>query len=115
MISFSARPKVFICRAATDMRCSFHGLISRSKHVIKENPLSGHLFVFFNKKKDYSKILYWDDSGYCIWSKKLEQGSFELPTMSNDSYETDMQKLMLILEGISLKSIKKRKRYSLKN
>jgi len=96
------------------MRCSFSGLISRTKQIILENPLSGHLFVFFNKNKNYCKILYWDESGYCIWSKRLEAGTFELPVNSESKLEINRKKLMLILEGISLKSVKERKRFLLK-
>jgi transposase len=55
------------------MRCSFSGLISRTKLIIKEDPLSGYLFVFFNKKRDYVKTLYWDESGYCIWKLPREE------------------------------------------
>ena len=110
MLALSIRPKVFVCCVATDMRCSFRGLISRTKLIIHEDPLSGYLFVFFNRRKDYVKILYWDESGYCIWSKRLEKGTFEIP----NSKEIDVKKLMLILEGISLKSIKERKRFLLK-
>lgn len=108
------RPRVFLSRRATDMRCSFEGLTARARLVIQEDPLSGHLFVFLNKRRDYTKILYWDDSGYCIWSKRLEQGTFELPESSDDKLEIDSNKLLLILEGIALKNIKKRKRFKLK-
>ena len=92
------------------MRCSFYGLSARTKTIIKQDPLSGYLFVFFNRRKDYVKVLYWDESGYCIWAKYLEQGSFEVP----EEREIDTNKLMMILEGISLKNIKKRKRFRLK-
>jgi transposase len=96
------------------MRCSFEGLIARTKLIIKEDPLSGYLFVFFNRRRDYTKILYWDESGYCIWSKKLEQGTFEIPSSTEEKLEIDMNNLQLILEGVSLKNIKKRKRFFLK-
>lgn len=94
------------------MRCSFTGLISRTKQIIKEDPLSGYLFVFLNRRRDYTKVLYWDQDGYCIWSKKLQAGTFEVP--ADGKIEIDAKKLMLILEGISLKTIKKRKRFFLK-
>jgi len=96
------------------MRCSFAGLISRTKLIIKEDPLSGYLFVFLNKRRDYTKILYWDESGYCIWAKRLEAGTFEVPGDTRESGEISLKKLMLILEGISLKSVKERKRFLLK-
>jgi len=93
MLGLSSSPRVFICKVATDMRCSFSGLISRTKQIISENPLSGHLFVFFNRNRNYTKILYWDESGYCIWSKRLEAGTFEVPA-GEDKIEIDKKKLM---------------------
>jgi len=114
MLAIAGRPRVFVCTTATNMRCSFSGLISRTKFIIKEDPLSGYLFVFFNRRRDYVKTLYWDEGGYCIWSKRLQVGTFEVPTGSTEKVEIDTKKLTLILEGISLKSIKKRKRFLLK-
>jgi len=113
MLALCGRQRVFVCTSATNMRCSFSGLISRTKLIIKEDPLSGYLFVFFNRKRDYIKTLYWDESGYCIWSKRLEAGTFEVPVGSAEKLEIDTKKLTLILEGISLKSVKKRKRFLL--
>ena len=114
MLAISGRPRVFVSLLSTDMRCSFSGLIARTKLIIKEDPLSGYLFVFFNKRKNYVKTLYWDESGYCIWSKRLEEGTFERAGSGGEKVEIDTKKLMLILEGISLKNIKKRKRFLLK-
>jgi hypothetical protein len=77
------------------------------------DPLSGHLFVYFNKRGDRCKILFWDRTGLCIWYKRLEQGSFE--RISNPSkttsLEIDMTMLSLILEGIDISNAKQRKRY----
>ena len=58
------------------MRKSYDGLSVLVKQKMRENPLSGHLFVFINRKQTQMKILYFDRSGYCIWSKRLEQGQF---------------------------------------
>ncbi len=55
------------------MRCSFEGLSARARSVIEQDPLSGHLFVFLNRQRDYIKVLYWDDGGYCIWSQASAQ------------------------------------------
>jgi transposase len=97
------------------MRCSFEGLSARVKVVIQQDPLTGHLFVFLNRQRDYIKVLYWDDGGYCIWSKRLERGTFELPESSAAHLEIDTNRLMLMIEGIALGSVKKRKRFALKN
>jgi transposase len=67
MLALGKRPRVYLSRVPTDMRCSFEGLSARARSVIQQDPLSGHLFVFLNRKRDYIKVLYWDDGGYCIW------------------------------------------------
>jgi transposase len=97
------------------MRCSFEGLSARARIVIEQDPLSGHLFVFLNRQRDYIKVLYWDDGGYCIWSKRLERGTFELPASDAAHVEIDTNRLLLMIEGISLNSVQKRKRFALKN
>jgi len=109
------KSRIFVCTKATNMRCSFSGLTSQVKHVIEQDPLSGHLFVFFNRRADYVKALYWDDSGFCIWSKRLEVGTFEVPKSKDNKLEITPSKLKLILDGISLKSVRQRKRFSLEN
>jgi len=114
MLAIGQRPRVYLSRIPTDMRCSFEGLSARVRMVIEQDPLSGHLFVFLNRKRDYIKVLYWDDGGYCIWSKRLERGTFELPASDATRVEIDTNKLMLMIEGISLESVKKRRRFTLK-
>lgn len=71
MLSISGTTRIYVCHAVTDMRCSFEGLSYRVREVVKEDPLSGHLFVFFNRTRDKMKILYFDRSGYAIWYKEL--------------------------------------------
>jgi transposase len=115
VLSLGVRPRVYVSRVSTDMRCSFEGLVARTKGIIREDPLSGSLFVFFNKRRNYTKILYWDEGGYCIWSKRLEEGTYEVPGCSEDRIEIDASKLLLILEGIELKNLRKRKRFLIKS
>ena len=115
MLAIGKRPRVYLSRIPTDMRCSFEGLSNRVQMVIEQDPLSGHLFVFLNRQRDYIKVLYWHDGGYCIWSKRLEQGTFELPIGDESHAEIDTNKLMLMIEGISLKSVKKRRRFVLES
>jgi len=78
-----------------------------------QDPFSGHLFVFFNRRGDRCKILFWDRSGFCLCYKRLEQGVFRLPRHSADtnSLEVNIAELSLILEGIDLGSVKRHKRY----
>ena len=79
------------------------------------DPLSGHLFVFFNRRGDRVKIMFWDRSGFCIWYKRLEQGVFRLPQsiVNMPNPEVEVADLSLILEGIDLSSDRRRKRFSL--
>ncbi len=73
-----------------------------------KDPLSGHLFVFVNRRGNYLKALYWDRSGFCIWAKRLEQGNFVSNWKLEEGREMDCTQLKLLLEGIEKKSQKKR-------
>lgn len=97
------------------MRKGFDGLGGLVTNQLGQNPLSGDIFIFVNRNRTLVKILVWDQTGFAIWHKRLEQGTFEVPQVgkSQTSVEITRQKLMLILEGISLKSVKSRKRFSL--
>jgi transposase len=72
MLSIPPALKIFLAAAPTDMRKSHDGLAALVEHVLRENPLSGHLFVFRNKPGDRLKLLYWDTDGYALWYKKIE-------------------------------------------
>ncbi|MFT4103398.1 MAG: IS66 family insertion sequence element accessory protein TnpB [Burkholderiaceae bacterium] len=62
---------MFLCRQPTDMRKSFDGLVAVTKSVMGQNPLSGSIFVFVNRKANQAKVLYWERGGYCVWAKRL--------------------------------------------
>jgi transposase len=85
--------------------------------VLKQDPLSGHLFVFRNRARDRLKLMWWDHDGLAIWYKRLERGTFQLPTDlvpldgSRTSAEITAQELSLLLGGIELASVKRRARY----
>lgn len=113
MITLPASVKVFVYSQPTDMRCGFNKLSMLAEHVMHQDPLTGHLFVFFNRPGDKCKILWWDRTGFAIWYKRLEEGTFErLPgTDQVTSLEIDMAKLTWILEGIDLFKTRRRKRY----
>ena len=102
--------RVYLYGMPCDMRKSFNGLIALAKNVMGKDPLSGHLFVFVNRRGNYLKVLYWDRSGFCIWSKKLEQGNFISNWRNERNREMDYTQLKLLLEGIEKKSQKKRYR-----
>ena len=116
MLILPSSVKVFLCTQPTDMRCGFNKLSMLAEHVMRLDPLTGHLFVFFNKPGDKCKILWWDRTGFAIWYKRLEEGTFErLPGPDHAAaLEIDMAKLTWILEGIDLFKTRRRKRYERK-
>ena len=101
-----------IWRAVTapHKRKSFDGLSALVRTKLAENPLSGQLFVFINRRRTQLKVLYFDRGGYCVWAKRLEQGQFHPPN-AGDKRRLEWTELKLILEGIDLRSIRRFKRY----
>jgi transposase len=100
--------RIYLYGQPCDMRKSFAGLIALAENAMGHDPLSGHLFVFVNKRGNYLKSLYWDRSGFCIWAKKLESGSFVSNWKMVEGKEMDYTQLKLLLEGIEKKHQKKR-------
>jgi transposase len=105
--------KIFLCAQATDMRRSFDKLAEMTRSVLAQDPLSGHLFVFFNRPRDRVKILFWDRSGFCLYYKRLEEGLFRVPKLNQGSVQLEAAELTLILEGIELAGSRRQKRFSL--
>ncbi len=91
------------------MRKGFDGLSGLVREGLIKNPLSGDVFIFFNKRRSQVKLLLWEKDGFSIYHKRLEQGTYELPCSSYN--ELQSHELMLILQGISLKSVRRRKRF----
>jgi len=91
------------------MRKGFDGLSGLVRGGLSKDPLSGDVFIFFNKRRTQVKLLVWERDGFSIYHKRLEQGTYELP--ANTSVELRGDELLLILQGISLKSIRRRKRF----
>ena len=100
--------RVYLYGTPCDMRKSFNGLVALTKNAMQLDPLSGHLFVFVNRRGNYLKALYWDRSGFCIWAKRLEQGNFISNWSRVREQEMDYTQLKLLLEGIEKKGQKKR-------
>lgn len=117
LFGLPANIRLFLYKGAADMRNGFDGLSGLVRNKLGQDPVSGDIFIFLNRKRTLIKLLVWDQSGFAIWHKRLEQGTFEVPGAGSGSQAIEIcrQKLMLMLEGISLKSIKKRKRYSINN
>lgn len=113
MLTLPASVKIFVYTQPTDMRCGFHKLSMLAESFMGHDPFSGHLFVFFNKRGDKCKILFWDRTGFVIWYKRLEEGTFEKlkSPPSTASLQVDVATLTWVLEGIDLFKARRRKRY----
>jgi len=113
VIAHSPSTRIFIHTEPTDMRKGFCGLSGIVKEHFDVDLFDGHLFVFFNRRRDYVKILAWDRDGLAIWSKRLERGSFEKLARSSDgNLEIDSAELVMMLRGVQIEGTVRRKRYS---
>jgi len=117
MWSLSCQVRIFLAREPVDLRKSFHGLVSLAESVLKQDPLTGHLFVFLNRRRDRIKLLYWGGTGFCIWYQQLEKGTYQLPDAATadgaEGIEISVSQLSLMLDGIDLSSVRRRPRYCL--
>jgi transposase len=118
MLSVPAAVKIFLYNDVADLRRGYDGLAAIVQESMGEDPLSGSLFLFLNRRCNRIKLLYWDRDGYAIWMKRLERGSFELPRARDPdsvSLKITASELSLILEGIELRSVRRRPRFQLRS
>lgn len=114
MLTLSATTRIYVAAEPIDLRKGFDTLAAATRHVLRENPLSGHLFAFYNRRRNRLKILVWQRSGYLILYKRLEHGTFVLPKaprLGQRHVEMEMAELLLMLEGIDLRCARRRKRW----
>lgn len=111
MWGLNGRMAVWLYRRPTDMRKSFAGLSALAKNVLREDPLSGALFCFVNRRRTLMKCLYFAGDGYCVWSKKLERGRFQVHFSGDDKARLDAATLALLIDGIDLRSVRRHVRY----
>lgn len=114
MLTISPAVKIFLYADVADLRRGYDGLASIVENSMEENPLSGYIYIFLNRRRNRIKLLYWAVDGYAIWMKRLERGSFELvhpESPETKRIEITASQLALILEGIELSSVRRRKRY----
>lgn len=112
MLRLPVSVRIFLCLVRVDMRRSFDGLAAAAEHVVREDPFSGHLFVFRGRRGDRVKVLYWVRDGYALWYKRLEKGVFRFPPEGPGGKEISAAELGLILEGLELSSVRRQKRFS---
>ncbi len=103
--------RIWLYARPTDMRKSFDGLSALVKNKLIEDPLSGQIFIFINRRRSHLKALYFDRTGYCIWSKRLERGQFRYDVKHGEKQLLDCTQLKLLLEGIEIKNIRQHRRF----
>lgn len=111
MLSVPAKLRIFLCTKPIDLRKGFDGLHGLVLEVLKQDPLSGDLFAFLNKRRDRLKLLVWEGDGWMILYKRLESGRFGPPASQDDSITLSSAQLALLLGGIDLTQTRQRKRY----
>jgi transposase len=114
MLTVSSAYRYHLYRGQADMRKGFDGLVGLVRNDLGKDPLSGEVFIFMNKRRNQVKVLLWEGDGFSIYYKRLEKGTYELPSWNENAgcAELKCDELMLILQGISLQSIRRRKRFS---
>ena len=115
MFPFSSTQRYYFYRHPTDMRKSFDGLSGIVRSELGADPVSGDIFIFVNRRRDRVKLLAWDRTGFVLLYKHLQQGTFELPAFKAEATSCQMkwEELVLILEGVALQSVRRRKRFSM--
>lgn len=114
MLTLPASVRIYVAAEPMDLRRGFDGLAAATRSVIGESPLSGHVFVFLNRRRNRIKLLVWDRTGWLLLYKRLERGTFELPTqpvLPRRHVEVDAGELGLMLEGLDLRQARRRVRW----
>jgi transposase len=115
MFTLPASVRIYVAASAVDLRRGIDGLSALTRSIIGEEPLSGHVFVFLNRRGNSVKLLVWDRSGYLLLYKRLERGSFKIPTKpaaGKKCVELDPGELALMLEGLDLRGARRQRRWT---
>lgn len=113
MLHLSAHCRYFLFQGHADMRKGFDSLSGLVSSVMKQQVLSGDIYIFVNRRRTHIKLLHWEGDGYGLYYKRLEKGSYELPTEASENASIILthEQLSLILQGISMQHVRRRKRY----
>jgi transposase len=100
---------------STDMRKSFDSLSGLVRNHLGQSPMNGEVFVFINKTRNKIKLLHWSGSGFVLYYKRLESGTFELPQydLQRGSYQLDYTQMVMLIDGICIKNIQQKKQYKM--
>lgn len=114
MFSLTSSMRYYLYRTPTDMRKSFDSLCGIISSQLGDNPMSGDVYIFINRRRNKIKLLHWEQGGLVLYYKRLERGTIELPDKGNSQRHQSIQwaTLMMMIEGIGLSNIQHRKRYS---
>jgi transposase len=110
MLALDQRRRYFYHRGHTDMRKGFDSLAGLVREELEMNPLSGDVFIFFNRRKTHIKLLSWEQDGFCVYYKRLEKGTYELPIEKGTDKTIRPEVLQCVLGGISIRHLILRKR-----
>ncbi|MFO7822273.1 MAG: IS66 family insertion sequence element accessory protein TnpB [Lentisphaeria bacterium] len=108
MLALTGATRIYLYRGAADMRKSFDGLCGIVRNELGDDPVSGSLFVFCNRRRNMIKMLYWDRDGFAMWYKRLEKGTFRMPKPGSGAVEIDRRSLALLMEGITPRRLNRR-------
>ena len=114
MLTLPHTVRIYIAAEPVDLRKGFDGLAAATREIVQADPLSGHLFVFINRRANRMKILLWQPSGYLLIYKRLERGRFTLPRhpgIGERHVEIEASELMVLLDGIDLRGSQRRVRW----
>jgi transposase len=123
MLSLPVAVRIFVFTGVTDMRKSFDGLAALVEQHLRQDPESGHLYVFFNRRRDRAKLLFWQGDGLVIWYKRLEKAVFPEPRAGRTSSEPSGEQktpssvelrageLAMLLDGVDPTTVVRRKRH----
>ena len=108
MLALTAATHIYLYLPPCDMRKSFDALCGVIRSELGKDPLSGSLFVFCNRRRNMVKLLYWDRDGFALWYKRLERGSFRVPTSCSTDARIDRCQLNMLLEVVVPKKVSRR-------
>jgi transposase len=111
MLNLPPSVRIWLATRATELRKSFDTLAELVRQQLQADPFSGHLFVFRNQRADRVKLLYWDEDGFVILYKRLEEGTFRFPTAGGEGIEIRAADLQLLLDGVDVESVQRQRRY----
>lgn len=103
MLNISSGTRIFVATGPVDLRASFNKLFSLTQSVLKEDPLSGHWFVFTNQDRDRVKVLFWDGTGLWVCAKRLEKGRFSWPKADGACARLRAEELIALLSGLEVR------------